>query len=89
MVATLTERPVVIAPIEVLVRVKAVAINPADEKMIDEGHRVTSWPLAPGLDGAGNGEGMGANMKPVALGAIESRRCSPLETVPHRTKHLW
>ncbi|KAJ5565482.1 hypothetical protein N7513_001724 [Penicillium frequentans] len=68
LVATVTERPVAIAPMEVLIHVKAVAINPADYKMIDEGHRVNSWPLAPGLDGAGVVEGVGANVKNVALG---------------------
>ncbi|KAJ6084663.1 hypothetical protein N7486_011463 [Penicillium sp. IBT 16267x] len=68
LLATVTERPVAIAPMEVLINVKAVAINPADYKMIDEGHRVTSWPLAPGLDGAGVVEGIGANVKNVSLG---------------------
>lgn len=42
-----------LGPTELLVRVKAVAINPADIKTIDEGLRISSWPTVPGLDGAG------------------------------------
>lgn len=51
--AMIAPKPLVLQPTEVLIRVKAIAINPADYKMIDQGHRVTSWPLVPGLDGAG------------------------------------
>lgn len=51
--AIIVPKPLVLQPTEVLIRVKAVAINPADYKMIDQAHRVTSWPLVPGLDGAG------------------------------------
>jgi NADPH:quinone reductase-like Zn-dependent oxidoreductase len=57
--AIIAPKPLVIQPREVLIRVKAVAINPADYKMIDQGHRVTSWPLVPGLDGAGIVEQVG------------------------------
>jgi NADPH:quinone reductase-like Zn-dependent oxidoreductase len=51
--AIMAPKPSILQPTEVLIRVKTVAINPADYKMIDQGHRVTSWPLVPGLDGAG------------------------------------
>jgi NADPH:quinone reductase-like Zn-dependent oxidoreductase len=51
--AMIAPKPPVLQPTEVLIRIKAIAINPADYKMIDQGHRVTSWPLVPGLDGAG------------------------------------
>ncbi|KAJ5658884.1 hypothetical protein N7507_005335 [Penicillium longicatenatum] len=68
LVPTVIERPVAIAPTEVLIHIKAVAINPADYKMIDKGHRVSSWPLVPGLDGAGVIEEVGANVKNVASG---------------------
>lgn len=57
--AILAPKPSVLQPTEVLIRVKAIAINPADHKMIDQGHRVTSWPLVPGLDGAGVVEQVG------------------------------
>ncbi|KAF2123211.1 chaperonin 10-like protein [Lophiotrema nucula] len=46
-------KPTDLASNDVLIRLKAVAINPADTKMIDEGHRVTSYPFVPGLDGSG------------------------------------
>ncbi|KAJ5180960.1 hypothetical protein N7492_004170 [Penicillium capsulatum] len=55
-------RPI-IGTTDILIRVKAVAINPADVKMIDQGHRVQSWPLVPGLDGAGVIEDMGRDVK--------------------------
>jgi NADPH:quinone reductase-like Zn-dependent oxidoreductase len=66
--ATITAKPTIIEPNEVMIRLKAIAINPADCKMIDQGHRVTSWPLVPGLDGAGVVEAVGANVKNFALG---------------------
>lgn len=53
---------------EILIRIKSIAINPADVKMIDQGHRVTDWPLVPGLDGAGVVEGLGSGIKNFALG---------------------
>jgi NADPH:quinone reductase-like Zn-dependent oxidoreductase len=63
-----TAKSTIIEPNEVMVRVKAIAINPADCKMIDQGHRVTSCPLVPGLDGAGVVEAVGAHVKNFALG---------------------
>lgn len=53
---------------EILIRLKAIAINPADYKMVDQGHRVTVWPFVPGLDGAGIVEEIGSNVKRVGLG---------------------
>jgi D-arabinose 1-dehydrogenase-like Zn-dependent alcohol dehydrogenase len=57
--AMIAPKPLVLQPTEVLIRIKAVAVNPADYKMIDQGHRVASWPLVPGLDGAGVVEQVG------------------------------
>jgi len=51
-----------------MIRLKAIAINPADIKMIDQGHRVTSWPLVPGLDGAGVVEAVGEHVKRFKVG---------------------
>lgn len=61
-------KPTVSDPSEVMIRLKSIAINPADYKMIDEGARVTSWPLVPGLDGAGVVEAVGDNVKRFAVG---------------------
>lgn len=61
--AIATSKPNDVAPDEVMIRLKDIAINPADCKMIDYGHRVTSWPIVPGLDGAGVVEFVGHNVK--------------------------
>jgi len=63
-----TAKPTIIEPNEVIIRLKAIAINPADCKMIDHGHRVTSWPLVPGLDGAGIIDAVGDNVKNFEVG---------------------
>ncbi|KAJ5698033.1 hypothetical protein N7462_000038 [Penicillium macrosclerotiorum] len=55
-------------PNEVVIRLKAVAINPADHKMIDQGHRVAAWPLVPGHDGAGVIEKVGDQVDNFAIG---------------------
>ncbi|KAJ5580337.1 uncharacterized protein N7459_006322 [Penicillium hispanicum] len=68
LVATAAAKPASIGPTEVLIGIKAIAINPADYKMADQGHRVTAWPLVPGLDGAGIVEAVGDQVKRVALG---------------------
>jgi NADPH:quinone reductase-like Zn-dependent oxidoreductase len=65
---TTTAKPTSIESNEVMIRLKAIAINPADCKMIDQGHRVISWPLVPGLDGAGVVEAVGDDVKNFALG---------------------
>lgn len=57
--ATLAPKPSMLQPTEILIRIKAIAINPADYKMIDQGHRIASWPVVPGLDGAGVVEQVG------------------------------
>jgi NADPH:quinone reductase-like Zn-dependent oxidoreductase len=67
-VATHTPKPTLVAATEVMIRLKAIAINPADCKMIDQGHRGTSWPLVPGLDGAGIVEAVGNDVKSFAIG---------------------
>jgi NADPH:quinone reductase-like Zn-dependent oxidoreductase len=66
--AITTAKPTITEPNEVMIRLKAIAINPADCKMIDQGQRVTSWPLVPGLDGAGVVEAVGDSVKNFAFG---------------------
>lgn len=66
--AITTTKPIIIDPYEVMIRLKAIAINPADVKMIDEGHRISSWPLVAGLDGAGIVEGVGEHVEKFAVG---------------------
>ena len=66
--AASTAKPTIVEPTEVMIRLKAVAINPADVKMIDQGHRVASWPLVPGLDGAGVVEAVGDGVRDFAIG---------------------
>lgn len=68
LVAVARNKPTIIEPTEVMIRVKAIAINPADCKMIDHGHRVTSWPLVAGLDGAGIIESVGDDVKNLSIG---------------------
>ncbi|KAH7163586.1 putative alcohol dehydrogenase [Dactylonectria estremocensis] len=68
LVPKVTTRPTIMEPTEVMIRLKTVAINPADCKMIDQGHRITSWPLVPGLDGAGIVEAVGEKVKRVGPG---------------------
>lgn len=68
LVSTSTAKPTILESNEVMIRLKAIAINPADCKMIDQGHRVPSWPLVPGLDGAGVVEAIGDNVKNFAIG---------------------
>ncbi|KIN05009.1 hypothetical protein OIDMADRAFT_142790 [Oidiodendron maius Zn] len=66
--ATVSPKPTILEPTEVIIRLRAIAINPADCKMIDLGHRVTSWPRVPGLDGAGVIEDVGDRVKNFAVG---------------------
>jgi NADPH:quinone reductase-like Zn-dependent oxidoreductase len=68
LIATTTLKSTIVEPTEVVIRLKAIAINPADCKMIDHGRRVTSWPIVPGLDGAGIVEAVGDSVKKFAVG---------------------
>ncbi|KAL3417146.1 hypothetical protein PVAG01_11146 [Phlyctema vagabunda] len=68
LMTTSSAKPTTLEPNEVMIRLNTVAINPADTKMIDQGHRVTSWPLVPGLDGAGVIEAVGDHVKDFAPG---------------------
>jgi len=68
LIPTTSSKPTISQPNEVMIRMKAIAINPADAKMIDFGGRVTSWPFVPGLDGAGIVEEVGPEVKKVAVG---------------------
>lgn len=68
MVPTHTTKPTEIAANEVLIRIKAIALNPVDCKMIDHGMRVASWPFVPGLDGAGIVEAVGVEVKTFVSG---------------------
>ncbi|KAI1386077.1 putative alcohol dehydrogenase [Hypoxylon trugodes] len=58
-----TPIPTDIGPNEVLIRLKAIAVNPADVKMAYQGHRVTSWPLVPGFDGSGIVDAVGDQVR--------------------------
>ncbi|KAJ4209959.1 hypothetical protein NW767_000239 [Fusarium falciforme] len=54
-------------PTDVCIRIKAVALNPLDYKMLTRGEMVRSWPAVFGLDGAGIVEEVGdevADFKP-------------------------
>ena len=68
LVATTAEKPQISEPNEVIIRLKAIAINPADFKMIDQGARGTSWPLVAGMDGSGIVEAASESVKNVAIG---------------------
>ncbi|KAK3312039.1 putative alcohol dehydrogenase [Apodospora peruviana] len=66
---TATAIPITTSPTDVLIRLKAIAINPADCKMIDHGHRVTSsGPVVAGLDGAGVVEAVGTGVTRFSVG---------------------
>src|ERR1700753_4396998 len=68
LVTTITSKPTTLDSNEVMIRLKAIAINPADCKMIDEGHRAASYPLVPGLDGTGVVDAIGDKVKNFAIG---------------------
>lgn len=68
LVFTTTSKPTTIESTEVVIRLKAIAINPADIKMIDQGLRISSWPLVAGLDGAGVVEAVGDKVTSVGVG---------------------
>jgi NADPH:quinone reductase len=54
---------------EVLVRNRAIGLNPVDWKFIDWGHPSWEWPHIPGVDGAGEVEELGESVTHVAPGA--------------------
>lgn len=53
---------------EVSIRIKAVALNPLDWKMLSLGEMVQAWPAAFGLDGAGIVEAVGTQVTGFAPG---------------------
>lgn len=54
---------------ELLVRNRAIGLNPVDWKFILWGHDAWEWPHIPGVDGAGEVEAVGEGVTPIALGA--------------------
>ncbi|KAH8803692.1 chaperonin 10-like protein [Xylogone sp. PMI_703] len=68
LVPTSATKPTITEPNEVMIRLKAIAINPADYKMVDYGRRVESWPCVPGLDGSGIVEAIGEEVKNFKVG---------------------
>lgn len=61
-------KPTNIAANELCIEVKAVAVNQADYKMTDLGHRVQAWPLIAGLDGAGVVDAVGESVEGFGVG---------------------
>lgn len=53
---------------EILVRNKAIGLNPVDWKFIEWGHPAWDWPHIPGVDGAGIVEALGAGVTTVKIG---------------------
>lgn len=69
-VLRLEERPLPQpGPGEVLVRNRAIGLNPVDWKFILWGHPVWDWPHIPGVDGAGEVAALGEGVVHLALGA--------------------
>jgi NADPH:quinone reductase-like Zn-dependent oxidoreductase len=68
LIATTADKPTINEPNEVIIRLKAIAINPADIEMIDQGARATSWPLVAGMNGSGIVEAVGDDVKNVTSG---------------------
>ncbi|SEO22125.1 NADPH:quinone reductase [Gemmobacter aquatilis] len=56
-------------PGEVLVRNRAIGLNPVDWKFILWGHPAWDWPHIPGVDGAGEVAALGEGVAHLALGA--------------------
>ncbi|MDZ4393183.1 zinc-binding dehydrogenase [Cypionkella sp.] len=54
---------------EVLVRNRAIGLNPVDWKFIAWGHPAWDWPHTPGVDGAGEVAGLGEGVTHLAEGA--------------------
>lgn len=69
-VLRLEERPRPVAgPGEILVRNRAVGLNPVDWKFILWGHDRWDWPHIPGVDGAGEVEAVGDGVAHIGAGA--------------------
>jgi NADPH:quinone reductase-like Zn-dependent oxidoreductase len=56
-------------PGEVLVRVRAVSLNPVDQKLVHSGHTAWRYPHVPGVDGAGVVEKLGKGVSGIEVGA--------------------
>ena len=69
--------PTELEPSSVLIRLKAIAVNPGDVKMIDDGHRGASYPLVAGLDGAGIIEAIGEGVTGFSIGDSVTALFSP------------
>ncbi|MBW9064709.1 zinc-binding dehydrogenase [Rhizobium herbae] len=54
---------------ELLVRNRAIGLNPVDWKFILWGHDAWSWPHIPGVDGAGEVEEIGEDVSHIGIGA--------------------
>lgn len=54
---------------ELLIRNRAIGLNPVDWKFILWGHDAWEWPHIPGVDGAGEVEALGEGVVNIALGA--------------------
>jgi len=55
-------------PNDVLIRNRAIGLNPVDWKFIEWGHDAWTWPHIPGVDGAGEVEAVGENVLNLAVG---------------------
>lgn len=53
---------------QVLVRNRAIGLNPVDWKFVDWGHPQWDWPHVPGVDGAGEIVALGAGVEHLVLG---------------------
>lgn len=54
---------------DVLVRNRAIGLNPVDWKFVEWGHPSWEWPHVPGVDGAGEVEALGDGVHHIAPGA--------------------
>lgn len=56
-------------PGEVLVRNRAIGLNPVDWKFVEWGHEAWDWPHIPGVDGAGDVAAVGEGVYHLSVGA--------------------
>ena len=68
LLVTTTLDPAELGKDEVIIKVSAIAPNSGDCNMIDHGHKVSSWPFVPGLEGAGVIQATGSSVEHVAVG---------------------